>query len=182
MIVRDCRDAESALHVARRLHQALDAPVLLSGIEVDVSGSLGIALVPEHGTLPGVLLKRADLAMYEAKHTGRPSRVFDGALDTTNPSKLALVSELRHAIAHGDVEVHVQPKVLSATGRVCGTEALVRWRTPARGPVPTPEFVSLAERSGLIHPLTQLCSTGPSPAAPGGRARPPGSASRSTCR
>jgi len=130
--------------------------VLLSGIEVDVSGSLGIALAPDHGTMPGVLLKRADLAMYEAKHTGRPVRVFDGGMDTSNPSKLALVSELRQAIAHGDVEVHVQTKVHATTGGLCGTEALVTWRTPARGPVPTPEFVSLAERSGLIHPLTQL--------------------------
>jgi diguanylate cyclase (GGDEF)-like protein len=156
VLIDDCPDAETALHVARRLHKALDAPVLLSGIEVDVSGSLGIALAPAHGTLPGVLLKRADLAMYEAKHNGRPTRVFDGGLDTSTPSKLALVSELRQAISHGELEVHVQPKVRSGDGVLCGTEALVRWRTPARGPVPTPEFVSLAERSGLIHPLTHL--------------------------
>jgi diguanylate cyclase (GGDEF)-like protein len=156
VLIDDCRDAETALHVAGRLHKALDAPVLLSGIEVDVSGSLGIVLAPDHGTLPGVLLKRADLAMYEAKHNGRPTRVFDGGLDTSTPSKLALVGELRQAIAHGEVEVHVQPKLLSSTRVLCGAEALVRWRTPARGPVPTPEFVSLAERSGLIHPLTTL--------------------------
>jgi diguanylate cyclase (GGDEF)-like protein len=156
VLIDDCRDAETALLVARRLHEALDAPVLLSGIEVDVSGSLGIALAPEHGTMPGVLLKRADLAMYEAKHNGRPTRVFDGGLDTSTPSKLALVGELRQAIAHGELEVHVQPKVRSGDGALCGTEALLRWRTPARGHVPTPEFVSLAERSGLIHPLTNL--------------------------
>ena len=73
--------------MARRLHESLDAPVLLSGIEVDVSGSLGIALAPDHGTMPGVLLKRADLAMYEAKHTGRPARVFDGGMTPrTRPS------------------------------------------------------------------------------------------------
>jgi diguanylate cyclase (GGDEF)-like protein len=156
VLIDECPDAETALHVARRLHTALDAPVLLSGIEVDVSGSFGIALAPAHGTLPGVLLKRADLAMYQAKHNGRPTRVFDGGLDTSTPSKLALVSELRQAIAHGELEVHVQPKVRARDGVLCGTEALVRWRTPARGQVSTPEFVSLAERSGLIHPLTHL--------------------------
>jgi EAL domain-containing protein (putative c-di-GMP-specific phosphodiesterase class I) len=123
---------------------------------VDVSGSLGIALAPEHGTAAGVLLKGADLAMYEAKHTGRPVRVFDGALDTSSPSRLALVSELRQAIAAAEIEVHVQPKVLAADGALCGVEALVRWSTPARGNVPAADFVSLAERSGLIHPLTHL--------------------------
>jgi diguanylate cyclase (GGDEF)-like protein len=155
LVADGCADAAGAEQVARRLHQALDAPVLLSGIEVDVSGSLGMALAPEHGSTAGALLKRADQAMYDAKQNGRPVRVFDSSLDTASPSRLALVAELRHAIAAGDVRVHVQPKVRAGDGAVTGSEALVRWSTPARGAVPAPEFVSLAERSGLIHPLTQ---------------------------
>jgi diguanylate cyclase (GGDEF)-like protein len=156
IIVDSCTTKEAAELVALRLHAALDAPVLLSGIEINVSGSLGIALAPQHGTAAGVLLRRADQAMYEAKHAGRTVRVFDDGLDTASPSKLALVAELRQAIAGGEIEVHVQPKVLAASGAVCGTEALVRWSTRARGHVPPSHFVPLAERSGLIHPLTQL--------------------------
>jgi len=114
-----------------------------------------MALAPEHGSTAGALLKRADQAMYEAKQTGRPVRVFDTTLDTASPSRLALVAELRHAITAGDVKVHVQPKVRASDGLVTGTEALVRWTSPVRGAVAAGDFVPLAERSGLIHPLTQ---------------------------
>ena len=75
-----------------------------------------MALAPEHGSTAGALLKRADQAMYEAKQTGRPVRVFDTTLDTASPSRLALVAELRQAITAGDVEVHVQPKVRASAG------------------------------------------------------------------
>jgi diguanylate cyclase (GGDEF)-like protein len=156
VVADGCGDPEAALRLGRRLQAALEAPVLLSGIEVDVSGSFGVALAPRHGSTPGALLKRADQAMYDAKGSGRAVRVFEEALDTTSPGKLALVAELRQAIAHGEVEVHVQPKVRAGDGQLCGTEALARWSTPARGPVSPTDFVALAERSGLIHPLTRL--------------------------
>jgi EAL domain-containing protein (putative c-di-GMP-specific phosphodiesterase class I) len=82
--------------------------------------------------------------------------VFEPELDTGSPSKLALVAELRQAISQGDVTVHVQPKVSAITGVRTGAEALARWHTPARGYVPPSDFVPLAERSGLIRPLTEL--------------------------
>jgi diguanylate cyclase (GGDEF)-like protein len=151
-----CTTAAEAARAGERLLEALSAPVLLAGIEVDVSASLGLALVPEHGVVVGVLLRRADQAMYDAKHNGRLVRVFEPELDTASPSKLALVAELRQAIAHGDVAVHVQPKVDARTGALVGAEALARWHTPARGYVSPQDFVPLAERSGLIRPLTEL--------------------------
>jgi EAL domain-containing protein (putative c-di-GMP-specific phosphodiesterase class I) len=129
--------------------------VPLSGIDVDVSASLGLAVAPAHGDTVATLLKRADLAMYDAKHGGRPLRVFDQSLDTSSPAKLAMVAELRGAIERGDVDVHVQPKVAAATGELIGVEALCRWSTPERGDVSPGEFVPLAERSGLIRPLTR---------------------------
>ena len=147
---------EDALLRGRRLLDAFAAPVLLAGIAVDVSGSLGLALSGLHGDAAGLLLKRADAAMYEAKHVGREVRVFDPATDTSSPSKLALVAELRRAIDEGAVTIHVQPKVDAATGRLSGAEALARWRTDERGEVLPTEFVPLAERSGLIRPLTEL--------------------------
>jgi EAL domain-containing protein (putative c-di-GMP-specific phosphodiesterase class I) len=94
--------------------------------------------------------------MYDEKHQGRQVRVFDVELDTAIPSKLALVAELRTAIEAGDVVVHLQPKVSAGTGRVTGAEALARWATPGRGAVSPLDFVPLAERSGLIRPLTEL--------------------------
>ncbi len=156
VVADGCADPAAAVRLAERLHAALDAPVELSGIEVDVSGSFGVALAPEHGATPGVLLQRADQAMYDAKGSGRTVRVFEESLDTASPGKLALVAELRHAITSGTVEVHVQPKVSALGGELSGTEALARWSTPARGAVPPAEFVALAERGGLIHDLTRL--------------------------
>jgi diguanylate cyclase (GGDEF)-like protein len=156
VLIDDCATAEAALRVGERLHRALDAPVLLSGIEVDVSGSLGLALAPRHGTVAGVLLKCADQAMYDAKQSGREVRLFDPNLDTSSPSKLALVAELRQAIEQGAIDVHVQPKIDARTGLLCGSEALARWSTPERGVVSPGDFVPLAERSGLVRPLTAL--------------------------
>jgi EAL domain-containing protein (putative c-di-GMP-specific phosphodiesterase class I) len=100
-------------------------------------------------------MKRADAAMYEAKGNGEGPRLFDAGLDADeSPERLALVAELRQGIGAGQLEVHVQPKARSADGDVVGAEALVRWRHPRHGLLFPDEFISLAERSGLIRPLT----------------------------
>jgi diguanylate cyclase (GGDEF)-like protein len=156
VLLPHCDDAVAAARAGTLLLQVLEAPVSLAGIAVDVTGSLGLVLSPQHGQTAGLLLQRADQAMYDAKHQGRQVRVFDVELDTASPSKLALVAELRTAIEAGDVVVHLQPKVSAGTGRVTGAEALARWATPGRGAVSPLDFVPLAERSGLIRPLTEL--------------------------
>jgi diguanylate cyclase (GGDEF)-like protein len=156
VLLPHCTTPADAMRAGERLLQALSTPVVLAGIEVDVSASLGLALVPDHGYAVGLLLRRADQAMYDAKHHGRLVRVFEPELDTGSPSKLALVAELRQAISQGEVSVHVQPKVNAVTGVRTGAEALARWHTPARGYVSPHDFVPLAERSGLIRPLTEL--------------------------
>ncbi|MFN2538257.1 MAG: putative bifunctional diguanylate cyclase/phosphodiesterase [Mycobacteriales bacterium] len=156
VVLTSVADGQSAVQQGERLLRAMAGPVVLAGIEIDVSASLGLALVPVHGNEVGQLMKRADQAMYDAKHHGRELRLFEVDLDTGSPSKLALVGELRQAIAQREIQIHVQPKVASASGRVVGTEALARWSTPSRGAVPPVDFIPLAERSGLIRPLTRL--------------------------
>jgi diguanylate cyclase (GGDEF)-like protein len=147
-------DEDRAVQIGRRALRALEQPVDLDGLEVEVSGSIGIALAPAHGTEPAALLKRADMAMYDAKTSARGLRVYVPDLDTNDPRRLTLVSELRTALHSGGVAVHVQPQALLSTGRVVGVEALVRWQHPERGPVSPEEFVPIAERSGLIGLLT----------------------------
>ncbi len=147
-------DEDRAVHVGRRVLRALEQPVALDGLDVEVGGSLGIALAPAHATDGASLLKRADLAMYDAKASSRGLRVYGDELDTNNPRRLTLVAELRSAIADGSVRVHVQPQADLATGRVVSVEALVRWQHPDLGLVPPDEFIPVAERSGLIGPLT----------------------------
>jgi diguanylate cyclase (GGDEF)-like protein len=147
-------DEERAVQVGRRVLRALEQPILLDGLEIEVGGSLGIALAPEHASDAAALLKRADIAMYDAKTSSRRLRVFEPELDTDNPRRLTLVSELRSALLQGELVVHVQPQARLGSGEVAGVEALARWRHPTLGDVPPDEFIPIAERSGLIGPLT----------------------------
>jgi diguanylate cyclase (GGDEF)-like protein len=147
-------DEDRALRVGRRIVRALEQPVALDGLEVEVGASVGIALAPHHATDPAALLKRADVAMYGAKSSGRRVRLYEPDQDVTDPRRLTLVSELRAALQDGSIAVHVQPKARLDSGRVVGVEALVRWDHPELGWVPPEEFVGVAERSGLIGLLT----------------------------
>ena len=146
--------AEGAVAVARKLQAALEEPFPLDGLTVDVEASIGMALYPEHGNDPEELLQRADIAMYTAKETHAGFVLFDPKQDQHSPKRLALLGELRRALEQRQLLLHYQPKVDAHTGRVLGVEALVRWQHPDHGLVPPGEFIPLAERTGLITPLT----------------------------
>jgi diguanylate cyclase (GGDEF)-like protein len=170
VLVPAIADMDLAVRRGRRLVQALEQPIDLSGFEVGVGGSLGIAWAPEHGDDVSGLLKRADVAMYAAKGSTAAVRLYDPEIDTTSPQRLALVGELRTAIEQDQLEVYVQPKALLATGEVVSVEALVRWAHPVHGFLPPDEFIPVAERSGLIGPLTHAVLRSSLRAAAGWRA------------
>jgi diguanylate cyclase (GGDEF)-like protein len=146
-------DAEA---VARAVLGALEAPFTTAGVSLQIAASVGIALAPTHGHDLTTLLRRADLAMYQAKGNGDGYRFFRPDTPGDNPADLILVADLRHAIEHGALTVAYQPLVDFATGRVVGAEALARWNHPQRGAIPPVEFIPLAEHTGLIRPLTRL--------------------------
>jgi diguanylate cyclase (GGDEF)-like protein/PAS domain S-box-containing protein len=147
-------DEQDVAGVAVRIHNALDAPFPLDGINLTVGGSIGASLCPEHGTTADELLQRADIAMYAAKanHTGY--MLFNERQDSSDPRKLTLASDLRHGIERGQLVLHYQPKVGAQTGALLGVEALVRWQHPEHGLISPDEFIPLAEHTGLITPLT----------------------------
>ena len=147
--------AAGAEETARRLLEAVCAPVVLEGLQVDVDVSIGIAVAPQHGTQLDVLLQHADVAMYLAKETGSGIEQYDVSRDRNSTSRLVMLGELRRALAEGELEVHYQPQATLSSGSVTGVEALVRWRHPERGLVPPDDFVPLAESSGLIEDLTR---------------------------
>ena len=140
--------------VARKLLRGLEEPVVLGDRRICVTASCGAALFPVHGDEVGVLLRHADRAMYEAKRGRRGFLLFAPAMDEEGDDRLRLQVDLDHAIRHGDLVLHYQPKVDLATGKVSGAEALVRWQHPVLGMLPPARFVPLAERTHLIGPLT----------------------------
>jgi diguanylate cyclase (GGDEF)-like protein len=147
-------DAEGALALAERIRAGLDEPFALAGLTVQVEASIGIALFPEHGEDVEALIRHADVAMYNAKKHHRTT-LYSQKDDHYSPDRLALVGELRRAIAGGELVVHYQPRVELASGEVRTVEALVRWDHPDRGLLSPGEFLPLAEHTGLIRPLTR---------------------------
>ena len=147
--------AEQAAAVADRLHQALETPFALRGLPLEIAVSAGIAVYPDHGRDVETLLQHADVAMYFAKDSHLRTAVYDTEQDTSDAARLALAGELRGAIERGELLVFFQPKADLVTGRIVGAEALVRWQHPERGFIPPNEFIPIAERTGLIKPLSR---------------------------
>jgi diguanylate cyclase (GGDEF)-like protein len=145
---------EGATIVAAKLQAALAQPFVLAGLSLEVEASIGVAVYPDHGTDPDELLQHADIAMYVAKDTHTGFVLFDPTLDQHSPSRLAMLGELRRAIEHRQLVLHYQPKIDAQSSTVLGVEALVRWQHPTHGLIPPAQFVPLAERTGLIGPLT----------------------------
>ncbi len=143
-----------ALGLADTMRRALEAPLVIDGHAIDVSGTMGVAVFPEHGESETTLLQRAYVAMHAAKTTGRAATVYAPALDAHSPDTLELASDLRRAITAGELALAFQPIVSMRPGVPHGAEALARWPHPTRGIVSPAEFIPIAERSGAIGPLT----------------------------
>ncbi len=154
-IVPDVGEHE-ALVVAERISTALEQPFELGESTVAISSSIGIAVGPDHGEDTEELMRRADLAMYDAKRRHNRSSVFDSTMEGNDSVRLALLGELRNAVRDGTLDVAFQPKLDLRTMTVVGVEALARWDRPEHGPVSPDVFIPLAEQAGLIEELTEL--------------------------
>ncbi|HET7889428.1 MAG TPA: EAL domain-containing protein [Bradyrhizobium sp.] len=145
---------EDAIALALRMINAVSQPYDLNGNRATLGTSVGIVLAPEHETDPEGLLKRADLALYDAKSNGRNDyRFFRNELLEVADTQRTAENELRNAIEREEFELFYQPVVDAKTRALCGVEALVRWRHPVKGFISPDKFVPLAETTGLIGPL-----------------------------
>ncbi|MFF7969013.1 putative bifunctional diguanylate cyclase/phosphodiesterase [Streptomyces sp. NPDC007903] len=144
----------SATRVARGLVTALGSPLDLDGLTLVLEASAGVAVFPDHALDAEGMLRRADVAMYQAKRDRSGVEAYESKRDSNTPDRLALLGDLRRALDAHEVQLHYQPKV-RFDGQVAGLEALVRWVHPERGKVPPDEFIAIAESSGLMPHLTE---------------------------
>jgi diguanylate cyclase (GGDEF)-like protein len=143
---------EQAEAIGQRISDALEGPYRLGVAELLVDASVGVSVFPSDADRPDTLVKHAEAAMHEARAGSVGIEVYDE--DTTDPiERLALAARLRRAVQCDELVVHYQPIFRLADRRVLGVEALVRWQDPERGLVPPDEFISVAERTGVIDAL-----------------------------
>ena len=146
--------ADEAMMVATRVLDVLHAPFVLAAHQLAITASIGITLSLSRRAQPDDLLQQADVALYQAKASGRARAVlFDPSMHAPVITRRALEFDLQRAVERHELVVHYQPKVVLATGKIVGVEALVRWRHPQRGLLLPAEFIPLAEETGLIVPL-----------------------------
>ncbi len=148
---------EAVASVAGHILDTFAAPFVLEEHSLHMGLSIGLAMFPAHGDTPENLLKNADLAMYRAKERGRNTfDFFTNELNDQVVHRLMVATGLRRALASEGIEVHYQPKVVEPGNRIAGAEALVRWRREDGTLVPPDQFISVAEDTGLIMPLSDI--------------------------
>ena len=154
--VTDVADTQGIAQVATQVLQRMQAPFHLRGLEILATCSIGIAVYPKDGATFEALLRHADLAMYQAKESGRNAyRFFDEEINTSIRENLHLISSLRQALTQNELVLHYQPVFDLSDNRLVGAEALVRWQNPKLGLVSPGLFIPAAEKSGLIVDIGQ---------------------------
>jgi diguanylate cyclase (GGDEF)-like protein len=155
--ITDLASGEEAASIARRIISVLGAPMRVDSTELSVGGSIGISVFPDDGTDFDELFKNADVALYHAKDAGRnTSEFFSASMNETAMYRMLIETSLRRSLEREEMTVHYQPQVNVLSGRVLRVEALLRWTHPDIGSISPSQFIPLAERIGLIAPLTEF--------------------------
>jgi diguanylate cyclase (GGDEF)-like protein/PAS domain S-box-containing protein len=154
VLLWEVRHTEDAALTAAKILEALRQPYHIDAHQLHITASIGIVAYPDDGTDADTLMKKADLALYHAKETGRDGyQFFTSDLSARAIERQSLESSLRHAIERQELVLHYQPKLNLATGAIIGAEALIRWCHPDRGLVSPAKFIAIAEDCGLIVPI-----------------------------
>jgi EAL domain-containing protein (putative c-di-GMP-specific phosphodiesterase class I)/GGDEF domain-containing protein len=155
-ILIDCDSMASILDYATALTEDHPPEIQVGDDKLFVDVTLGIAVYPSHADDAETLFRRADLALQEARDKELSFDIYRPDATQQQAALWKFESDLQGAVSRGELEVYYQPKVAIDTRRVCGVEALVRWRTPSGAFVPASDFIPLAERTGTIVPITWL--------------------------
>ena len=155
LLIEDMQAPEEAARVATMLLELLHTPFKLQhGREIYIGASIGIAVFPEDGSNVTELIQHSDVAMYQAKESGRGAfRFYTESMSRAAQDRLHLDTRLRRALERGEFTLHYQPQIDMETGVITGTEALVRWLDPEEGLISPARFIPVAEETGLIVPI-----------------------------
>lgn len=154
MLLPTITNKEGAIIAAKRVIDVLSGVFDVNGHMLKVGISIGMVICPDHGNNSNELIQRADLAMYYAKQNSQGFSLYASQLDSNSMMELTLESELKTAIENNDLQLYYQPKIEMNSGRVSGVEALVRWDHPKHGFIAPDIFIPIADKTGLIKPLT----------------------------
>ncbi len=143
-----------AMAAVRKVQRIFKDPVENNKVKIDIGVSIGVVSFPDHGRDTSLLMRRADVAMRQAKQRKSGFAVYKSERDPYSVKRLKLVGDLRRAISAGELVLHYQPQIDIGKKDIVGVEALVRWQHPQQGLLPPMEFIPLAEQTGLIRPLT----------------------------
>ena len=155
IVLTSALDANAVAMTARRILNSLQQPFVVEGQVLEVGASIGIALYPQHGSDARTLMRRADVAMYATKQSNAGFTFHErDEQESRVPDQLSLVVEMRSAIERNEFELYYQPKRHLRSGLITRVEVLIRWNHPTRGLLLPVSFVPIAERTGLIKPMT----------------------------
>ena len=155
-IVLESVDEIELVETAHGVLRELAKPIIIDEIEISPSGSIGVTVVAASDSDDGDVLRRADVAMYQAKSSGLGVALYDRELDEFSRARLQMTEELRRAFAEGQIEVWYQPQIETSSLRLTGLEALVRWQHPTEGLISPVSFLPAARRAGLMAQLSQI--------------------------
>jgi predicted signal transduction protein with EAL and GGDEF domain len=154
-ILPDIATSVHAVSAAEKIIKAMEEPFYIEGHKLLGGMSTGIALFPLHATNHNDLMIKADVAMYHAKKNKQGFAIYEDQFNTNSLRQLTLDRDMHNAIKQEQFILYYQPKINFDTGQVCGAEALIRWRHPELGMIPPDEFISIAEKSGLIRQVSE---------------------------
>jgi diguanylate cyclase (GGDEF)-like protein/PAS domain S-box-containing protein len=147
--------AFTAAHTAEHIIDVLKRPFDIAGVSFAPGAHVGAALHPVHGNDADTLIQHANVAVFQARRSGKDYVIYSPAHDPYKPQRLSMLGEFRHAVESNQLLLYCQPKAELGTGKVVGAEALVRWQHPQYGLVSPVEFIPLIEPTELIQPLTE---------------------------
>jgi diguanylate cyclase (GGDEF)-like protein len=154
VVLENIASLDGASNVAEKICRSVARPFGFMQQKMFVTTSIGISIFPDDGEDVSALIKHADSAMFRAKEKRNDFCFYERGMEAEIAKRMKLEQELRKAIESDQLVLHYQPKIDFKTGELVGAEALVRWEHPLKGLVPPDVFISLAEESGLINPLT----------------------------